>query len=54
MHREINLRNSDMTTTTKIFLKKSTTLPLGLPTGDNIRERNVGDIVNWSLEFTSN
>ena len=32
---------------------RGTTLPLGLPTGDNIGERSMGDIINWSLEFIS-
>ena len=37
----------------RIPATRDTTPPLRLPTGDNIGERNVGDIVNWSPEFIS-
>ena len=32
---------------------KGTTPQLGLPTDDNIGERNMVDFVKWSPEFTS-
>lgn len=37
----------------QICSSRCTIPPLGLPTGDNNKERNVRDIVYWSLEFIS-